>query len=281
MLERAKRVTRDGSTSAVEYARYADDLVVLVHEGRRWDWVLRAGAPATPGGVWQTQGGGERGEEPGGGPAQRGVVRVSRVRLPTGAEPMGPVAAAVYAAAHEAHGVAANAPGHFLAAPVSAGQWGGAAHQPHPARLGHLLCGGPIQSVFLVYLLLGRSRAAAALAAEPEASGLRVDSMALAAGLADGRGLSRLSRAPVSASSRFYSVGPITSDAKSAGKRSAGRSSQQGCNPAGGSPAMSIAHFRHVAIPHPGTGNRPGDAWCKRPGCSASRRCCGGCNLGV
>ena len=36
------RVTRDGSTSAVEYARYADDLVVLVHEGRRWDWVLRA-----------------------------------------------------------------------------------------------------------------------------------------------------------------------------------------------------------------------------------------------
>ena len=119
---------------------------------------------------------------------------------------MGPVAAAVYAAAHEAHGVAANAPGYFLAAPVSAGQWGGAAHQPHPARLGHLLCGGPIQSVFLVYLLLGRSRAAAALAAEPEASGLRVVSMALAAGLADGRGLSRLSRAPVSASSRFYSV---------------------------------------------------------------------------
>ena len=116
----------------------------------------------------------------------------------------------LYAAAHEAHGVAANAPGYFLSAPVSAGQWGGAAHQPHPARLGHLLCGGPIQSVFLVYLLLGRSRAAAALAAEPETSGLRVVSMALAAGLADGRGLSRLSRAPVSASSRFYSVGPIT-----------------------------------------------------------------------
>ena len=65
------------------------------------------------------------------------------------------------------------------------------------------------------------------------------------------------------------------------GPPGAGRSSQQGCNPAGGSPAMSIAHFRHVAIPHPGTGNRPGDAWCKRPGCSASRRCCGGCNLGV
>ncbi len=42
MLERAKAVTRHGSTSAVEYARYADDLVVLVHGGRRWDWVLGA-----------------------------------------------------------------------------------------------------------------------------------------------------------------------------------------------------------------------------------------------
>ncbi len=35
-------MTRHGSTSAVEYAWYADDLVVLVHGGRRWDWVLGA-----------------------------------------------------------------------------------------------------------------------------------------------------------------------------------------------------------------------------------------------
>ncbi len=33
-----------------------------------------------------------------------------------------------------------------------------------------------------------------------------------------------------------------------------------------GSPAVSIAHVGHVAIPHPGLGNYPGDAWCKRPG---------------
>ena len=36
----------------------------------------------------------------------------------------------------------------------------------------------------------------------------------------------------------------------------------------------------HVAMPHPGMGNHPGDAWCKRPGRPA-RRCCGGCNLGA
>ena len=43
--------------------------------------------------------------------------------------------------------------------------------------------------------------------------------------------------------------------------------------------AVSIAQVGHVAMPHPGMGNHPGDAWCKRPGRPA-RRCCGGCNLG-
>ena len=57
-------------------------------------------------------------------------------------------------------------------------------------------------------------------------------------------------------------------------------SSRQGCNPAGASPAVSIAQVGHVAMPHPGIGNHPGDAWCKRPGRPA-RRCCGGCNLGA
>ena len=42
-------------------------------------------------------------------------------------------------------------------------------------------------------------------------------------------------------------------------------SSRQGCNPAGASPAVSIAQVGHVAMPHPGMGNHPGDAWCKRP----------------
>ena len=44
-------------------------------------------------------------------------------------------------------------------------------------------------------------------------------------------------------------------------------SSRQGCHLAGGSPAVPVAHIRHVAIPHPGPGNCPGYAWRKRPGC--------------
>jgi RNA-directed DNA polymerase len=42
MLERAKEVTRNGRYTYVEYARWADDLVILVDGYRRHDWLLRA-----------------------------------------------------------------------------------------------------------------------------------------------------------------------------------------------------------------------------------------------
>jgi hypothetical protein len=35
---------------------------------------------------------------------------------------------------------------------------------------------------------------------------------------------------------------------------------------------MLIVHVEHVATPHPGSGNRPGDAWCERPGGPARKR---------
>jgi RNA-directed DNA polymerase len=41
-LERAKAITRDGTTTYVEYARYADDLVILVNGQWRNGWLLRA-----------------------------------------------------------------------------------------------------------------------------------------------------------------------------------------------------------------------------------------------
>jgi RNA-directed DNA polymerase len=41
MLERAKEVTRDGGWARVEYARYADDLVILVDGYRRHAWLLK------------------------------------------------------------------------------------------------------------------------------------------------------------------------------------------------------------------------------------------------
>jgi RNA-directed DNA polymerase len=42
MLERAKETTREGERTRVEYARFADDLVILVDFHPRHDWLLKA-----------------------------------------------------------------------------------------------------------------------------------------------------------------------------------------------------------------------------------------------
>jgi len=42
MLERAKEVTRQGRYTYIEYARFADDIVVLVDGYRRWSWLVEA-----------------------------------------------------------------------------------------------------------------------------------------------------------------------------------------------------------------------------------------------
>ena len=42
MLERAKEVTREGRYTHLAYARFADDLVILVDDYRRWDWLVKA-----------------------------------------------------------------------------------------------------------------------------------------------------------------------------------------------------------------------------------------------
>jgi RNA-directed DNA polymerase len=42
MLERATKVSQEGAYTRVDYARYADDLVILVDWHRRHDWLLKA-----------------------------------------------------------------------------------------------------------------------------------------------------------------------------------------------------------------------------------------------
>jgi len=41
MLEKAKAVTGKSGFTYIEYARFADDLVILVDGFRKWDWLLR------------------------------------------------------------------------------------------------------------------------------------------------------------------------------------------------------------------------------------------------
>ena len=54
MLERAKEVTRRGQYTYIEYARFADDLVILVDQPPASQWVAGGGRQAAAGGVCQT-----------------------------------------------------------------------------------------------------------------------------------------------------------------------------------------------------------------------------------
>ena len=125
MLERAKEVTRRGQYTYVEYARYADDLVILVDAYPQHDWLLKAVDEATPRGAGQARRGGQRGEEPGGRPGEGGELRVPGLRVPPRPQPRRGVAAAVRAQAEEADGAAAEAQGDLPALPIPAGGPGG------------------------------------------------------------------------------------------------------------------------------------------------------------
>jgi hypothetical protein len=65
---------------------------------------------------------------------------------------------------------------------------------------------------------------------------------------------------------RQWRAGARMPTVKHVGEPCAGGSSRQGCDPAGESPATSVVHVGREATPHPDAGNRPGDAWCERPG---------------
>src|SRR6202040_3883510 len=42
MLEKAVNVTRRGKSTSIQYARFADDLVILIDAERRSDWLVKA-----------------------------------------------------------------------------------------------------------------------------------------------------------------------------------------------------------------------------------------------
>ena len=42
MLEKAKEVTRQGKNNYIEYARFADDMVILVNGYPQWEWLAKA-----------------------------------------------------------------------------------------------------------------------------------------------------------------------------------------------------------------------------------------------
>ena len=179
MLERAKEVTRYGRWTAIEYARFADDLVVLVDCASASSVASGGGGEATAGGVGQAPGGGERGEEPDGGPEREERASDSwGLSFVECAVVRGKWMPLADAAAEEAHGAAAEAQGRASDA-IDPSRSDGliAEDQSDPAGLGELLRGRALESVLLVHPKLGGEEDSATPGASPIASGLRLEAV--------------------------------------------------------------------------------------------------------
>jgi RNA-directed DNA polymerase len=142
MLERAKAVTREGMTTHVEYARYADDLVILVNGQWRG------------GGVW-----------------------ILGLHLPTAPLEAGPVVGVFGAGPEEADGVGTEAPGGVPALALSAGEAGDRGDQPDLEGLGELLPGRQRGAVLQHREELGREEGTAPHDAGEGPTGLRLEAV--------------------------------------------------------------------------------------------------------
>ena len=155
MLERAKEVTCEGPWMKVEYARFADDLVILVDGHSRQAWLRKAVEKRLRKELAKLQV--EVNEEKSRRvDLQRGVslgflgFEFRRIRSRRGRwMPLRTLAS------EEANGAAAQTQADFPKLSLSTREGVDQADQSHSARLGELLCGGPLESVLLVHPRLG------------------------------------------------------------------------------------------------------------------------------
>ena len=151
MLERAKETTRFGKYTYIEYARFADDLVILIDAHPRHDWLMGAVEKRLREELAELQV--EINEE-----KSRIVdlrserkLRLSGIRLSPHTQSLRGMACQLYAAAQEANGATAEAQGCVSPPPIAASGSGRAVDQPDTTRLGELLCGGAFQRVLQLH----------------------------------------------------------------------------------------------------------------------------------
>jgi group II intron reverse transcriptase/maturase len=177
MLERARAVTRKGKYTHVEYARFADDLVILIDAHRRHDWLIGAANKRLREEFDKLQVeindeksrmvDLERGES----------FEFSGLRLPLSAQPTRSMAAALHAEAEEANGADAGAEGGVSPIPLATDREGDCSDQSGAAGMGELLCGGAREQVLQHHQRLGGEEGQAPSGACPEAKGLRLGAM--------------------------------------------------------------------------------------------------------
>jgi hypothetical protein len=169
MLERAKEVTRYGKYTGIEYARFADDLVILVDAHPRHDWLMTAVEKRLRDELAALQV--EVNEE------KSGIVDLGRGES-FGflgfdfRQWKGRLASTFHA--KETNGSAAEAQRRVPPPPIPTRGSGDQLDQPDPTRLGELLRGWARQRVLWLHSRLGGKEGSAPSDEGSEAKGLRL-----------------------------------------------------------------------------------------------------------
>ena len=177
MLERAKETARYGKYTGIEYARFADDLVILIDAYPRHDWLMAAVEKRLREELAELQV--EINEEKSSKrrPRPRRELRLPRFRFPPSAQSSRCLACQLHAQAQEANCSAAEAQRRVPPPPIAISEPGCTIDQPGAARLGELLRGRAFQRVLQLYQRLGGKEGPAPYGAGSELKRLRLEAV--------------------------------------------------------------------------------------------------------
>nr|WP_201456120.1 reverse transcriptase domain-containing protein [Bradyrhizobium macuxiense] len=172
MLERARDVTRESKHTRIEYARFADDLVILIDAYKRHDWLIGAVTKRLREEFAKLQV--EINDE------KSRMIDLERgesfgflgVRLPLSPQLARKDAAALYAQAQEADGAFAGLEGGVSPTPVATDRQGDKPDQSEAPGMGELLRGWALKRVLPLRQRVDREKGQAPYGACSETTGL-------------------------------------------------------------------------------------------------------------
>ena len=188
MLERAKETTRFGKYTFIEYARFADDLVILIDAYPRHDLLMAAVEKRLREGLADLQAPSPPPPPPSplSSPSrsmkEESIVDWSKRKLRLSGFDFRRIRSrrgawrANYTPQLERRTALQRKLKECFAA-TNRNQWGRAVDQPNTTRLGELLCGWAFQRVLQLHQRLGGKEGSAPHAARSETKGLRLDAM--------------------------------------------------------------------------------------------------------
>ena len=171
MLEKAKEVTRTGKWTHIEYARFADDLVILIDGHPRHGWLLKAVDTRLREEFAKLHV--ELNEEKSRTVdlTKGGEFWIPGFRFPAGPQPKGRMVCLQGTKAQEANGPATEAQGGLPSPSLSTSVASDCGDQSDPSRLGAILCHRQFEPLLQLCAVVGGKEGTSASDAGPRAPG--------------------------------------------------------------------------------------------------------------